>query len=102
MEIVITKQSEELRAVLNKIAESRADIDYIGSLHQPHLPCGRYLTGEQVQARFSICKKTLQTYRDTGVIAFTSIGGKFLYKETDILKILDDNYRIARKPFCLG
>ncbi len=102
MERVITKQSEELRAVLNKIAESRADLYNIGSLHQPHLSCGRYLTGEQVQAWFSICKKTLQTYRDTGIIAFTSIGGKFLYKENDLIKILDDNYRLARKPFCLG
>ena len=98
MERAITKQSEDLRAALNKIAESRADLDHIGNLYHPHLPCGRYLTGEQVREQFSICKKTLQTYRDTGVIAYTSIGGKFLYKESDILKILDENYRLARKP----
>lgn len=99
MERAITKQSEDLRAALNKIAESRADLGHIGSLCQPLLPCGRYLTGEQVRMQFSICKKTLQTYRDTGVIAHTSIGGKFLYKESDILEILNDNYRLARKPF---
>ncbi len=101
MERAITKHSEDLRAALNKIAESRAELAEIGALHRPQFMNERYLTGEQVQSRFSMCKKTLQTYRDKGIISHTSIGGKFLYKESDIIKILDDNYRVARRPFGL-
>lgn len=99
MERAITRQSDDLRAALDKIAESRAELTDIENLHRPQFSNDRYLTGEQVQAQFSMCKKTLQTYRDNGIIAHTSIGGKFLYRESDILKILDDNYRPARKPF---
>jgi uncharacterized linocin/CFP29 family protein len=99
MERLITRQSEELRDVIDKIACSRMELKEIESLYTPLLSNDRYYTGEQIQREFSICKKTLQLYRDKGIVAYTSIGGKFLYKESDILKILKDNYRPARKPF---
>lgn len=78
---------------MGKIADSRKELGEIESLHRPQFLNDRYFTGEQLRVQFSICKKTLQTYRDNGIIAHTSIGGKFLYRESDILKILEENYR---------
>ena len=80
MERAITKQSEDLRAVLSRIADSSEELGEIENLHRPQFLNDRYFTGEQLRVQFSICKKTLQTYRDNGVVANTSIGGKFLYK----------------------
>ena len=48
-------------------------------------------------------KKTRKTYqmcirdsRDSGLLAFTRLGGKILYRSSDIEKLLDGCYRKAR------
>ena len=38
---------------------------------------------------------TLQDYRNNGVIPYIQLGGKILYRESDIQKILMANYREA-------
>jgi hypothetical protein len=39
--------------------------------------------------------RTLQDYRNNGVIPYIQLGGKILYRESDIQKILMANYREA-------
>ena len=38
-----------------------------------------------------ISKRTLQEYRSTGKLAYYQLGGKILYKESDIKKLLESN-----------
>ncbi len=40
----------------------------------------RNLNGDQLMEMLNISRRTLQDYRDRGIIPYTSIGGKFLYK----------------------
>ena len=42
-------------------------------------------------------RRTLQDYRNTGMIAYYQLGGKILYKESDIERMLAANYRKAFK-----
>ncbi len=37
-----------------------------------------------------ISKRSLQNYREKGLVPYSNIGGKFFYKEADIQKILED------------
>ena len=41
-------------------------------------------------------RRSLQQYRDSGLLAFTRLGGKILYRSSDIEKLLDGCYRKAR------
>ena len=41
----------------------------------------------------NISKRTLQHYRDRRIIPYTQFAGKILYKESDLEKILKDNYK---------
>ncbi|MDR1623455.1 MAG: helix-turn-helix domain-containing protein [Tannerellaceae bacterium] len=36
--------------------------------------------------------RTLQDWRDNGVISYIQISGKVLYRQSDILKLLEDNF----------
>lgn len=36
-----------------------------------------------------IGKRTLQTYRERGIIPFSSVGGKYFYKEADVAAYLE-------------
>jgi hypothetical protein BACCOPRO_01382 len=48
-----------------------------------------------VSARLKVSRRTLQDYRNTGMIAYYQLGGKILYKESDIERMLAANYREA-------
>ena len=40
-------------------------------------------------------RRTLQDYRNEGRIAYIQLGGKILYRESDIERMLTDGYRSA-------
>jgi excisionase family DNA binding protein len=52
-----------------------------------------YLSGEQVCEMLHISKRTLQQYRDDGLIPFVKLERKILFRESDIQKVLEDNYQ---------
>ena len=52
-----------------------------------------YMTGEQVCGVLHISSRTLQKLRDERGIAYTVIGGKFLYPLSKLQLLLEENYR---------
>ena len=62
---------------------------------RPVLGGERFLTDREVSARLKVSRRTLQDYRNTGMIAYYQLGGKILYKESDIERMLATNYREA-------
>ena len=63
---------------------------------RPTLGGERFLTDREVSARLKVSRRTLQDYRNTGMIAYYQLGGKILYKESDIERMLAANYRGGR------
>ena len=64
---------------------------------RPTLDGERFLTDREVSAWLKVSRRTLQDYRNTGMIAYYQLGGKILYKESDIERMLAANYREAFK-----
>lgn len=67
----------------------------VRSMAQTHLPLSEgeiYLTGREVCERLFLSPRTLQDYRDKGIIPYTQIAGKILYRLSDINRILSENY----------
>ncbi len=62
---------------------------------RPTLGGERFLTDREVSARLKVSRRTLQDYRNNGIIAYYQLGGKILYKESDIESMLAANYREA-------
>ena len=58
----------------------------------PALSGERYLTTEQVMSQLHISRRALQTYRDKGLIPYTSLGKVLLYPESKINEVLERNY----------
>lgn len=52
----------------------------------------RYLTNNDVANMLHVSLRTLQDWRDTGKIAYIQISGKVLYKESDVIRLLEENY----------
>ena len=62
---------------------------------RPTLGGERFLTDKEVSARLKVSRRTLQDYRSNGMIAYYQLGGKILYKESDIEKMVMSGYRNA-------
>lgn len=59
---------------------------------RPTLGGERFLTDREVSARLKVSRRTLQDYRNNGVVSYYQVGGKILYKGPDIESMLAANY----------
>lgn len=55
----------------------------------------RYLTDRDLSKILKISRRTLQDYRSNGIIPYIMLGGKVLYRESDIQRMLDNAYNKA-------
>lgn len=55
----------------------------------------RFLTDKEVSAWLKVSRRTLQDYRNNGMVSYYQLGGKILYKESDIEKLVMGGYRNA-------
>ena len=82
----------KLRVTMRK--ESKWLSDFLES-YRPPLDGERYLTDKEVAELLRVSRRTLQEYRTGRKIPFILFGGKVLYRETDIKKLLAENFRKA-------
>jgi hypothetical protein len=52
----------------------------------------RWLDGSEVIRALKISSRTLQNYRDRGIIPFSQVGHKIFYKASDIDKFMEEHY----------
>lgn len=76
---------ENLDELLNSVKEALEN-------NLPRLDGERYLTNNDVANILHISLRTLQDWRDNGRIAYIQISGKVLYKESDVRKLLEEQY----------
>lgn len=46
---------------------------------------------DQLMKVLSICRRTAQNLRDSGKITFYKVGGKILYRHSDVIRLLDNH-----------
>src|SRR6478735_8597454 len=51
-----------------------------------------WIDSQEVMTSMHISKRTLQSLRDNGTLPYSRINGKFYYKVTDLVNVLDSNY----------
>ena len=54
-------------------------------------PTVRWLTADDVCKALSITQRALQYYRSCGIIPYTAIGNKVVFREEDVRRLLEKN-----------
>ena len=54
----------------------------------------RWLDNQEVKQLLRISPRTLQSYRDKGILPFSKLGGKFFYRASDVEKLLEQNLSV--------
>ena len=89
----INKETPEMKQLISGIQEVSKRIRDVAQTHRPLFGGEIYLMGREVCERLFVSPRTLQDYRDKGIIPYTQIAGKILYRLSDINRLLQKNYR---------
>lgn len=88
-----TEQTEEMASYQKQIQELNEYVKFLLEHFKPVFNGEIYLSGKELCELLHISQRTLQQYRDDGFLPYIQIEGKILYKESDVLKILENNYK---------
>ncbi|WP_455496519.1 helix-turn-helix domain-containing protein [Coprobacter sp.] len=90
---IITRDDERIKRFFRSLDRMLDSIEIALTDYKPMLNGERFLTDVQVAERLKVSRRALQVYRAKGKIPHIQFGGKTLYRESDIQKILERNYR---------
>ena len=89
----LNMDADEMLVVLSALDKVNRRIKEVAQTHKPLFGGEHFLTGKEVCERLYISPRTLQDYRDRRIIPYTQFAGKILYKESDLERLLEDNYK---------
>ena len=64
----------------------------IRNSHHTTLANISFLTDKEVASLLRVGRRTVQNYRDSGILPYYIIGGKCLYVESEIACLLEENF----------
>ena len=90
MSEIITKENERVKGFFHSLERMLDKIEDVLTNQRPTLNGERFLTDKEVSERLKISRRSLQDYRTNGQIPYIQLGGKILYRESDIQKMLEE------------
>ena len=88
---MLTKESPEIIRFFRNIESLSEILDTQAEKMRPVLNGERYMTDSELAEHLKLTRRTLAEYRITGKLPYYKVGGKLLYKEKDILVLLERN-----------
>jgi excisionase family DNA binding protein len=96
MNELIMPHNAGVKRVLENMKEVLALYKNVTGNYRPLLDGERYMTDREVAEILKVSRRTLQEYRNDGVLPYISLGGKVLYRESDLERVLESCYHPAR------
>ena len=93
-ELIIADKELEV-GFIGKLDALLQGIERMGANSKASPSNEQFLTDKEVSAWLKVSRRTLQDYRNNGMIAYYQLGGKILYKESDVEKMVMSGYRNA-------
>lgn len=72
-------------------------VEKIRDSNKPSLDGERYYNDKELAVKLKVSRRSLQDYRNNGILPYVRVGGKILYRASDIECVLMDGYMEAYK-----
>ncbi len=89
------KDHEWVKNVHSNFDRLLASLEKLLSKQQPSVFNDELLTDKEVAHLLKVSRRTLQDYRNNGILPYTQVGGKILYRTSDIERTLMKEYKEA-------
>ena len=94
---LINKDTLQIKEFISSLDSMLIGIESIVKHYKPHLNGERFLSNNEVSKKLNVSLRTLQEWRDTGLIPFIQIKGKIIYRQNDIDKLFQKHYFESKK-----
>ena len=84
---LITLRTSGVEDAMKSMKDIESLFDRVTSNYRP-----LYLSDVEVSHRLKVSRRTLQDYRDNGTLPYFKLGGKVLYRESDLEALLQKCY----------
>ena len=91
----ITRNNEKVTLLLERMDRLMENMESLAENYKPVLGGERFLTDKELSGMLKVSRRSLQDYRNEGRIPYIQLGGKILYRESDIEQVLKNGYRKA-------
>lgn len=91
-ENILTKRDPLIERLFMALETISINLDSLKQMNRPPLNGNIFITDAELSDRLKLSRRTLQDFRTNGKLPYYLVGGKALYKESDIEKLLEDNY----------
>ena len=85
---IITKEDGGIKKALKQIEKIKQQMKVIKKNSRPSFYDERYYTDAELSEKLRVSRITLQEWRSKGIIGYLNVGGKSLYRESEIEKLL--------------
>ena len=89
---LINKDTPQVKEFISSLDSMLKGIEIIVKHYKLHLNGERFLSSHEVSKKLNVSLRSLQEWRDTGLISFIQIKGKIIYRQSDIDKLLQKHY----------
>ena len=90
---LITEHDERIRSYFQALEHLSKALEMLFSKHKSSLDGVSFYTDEELSQRLKISRRSLQDYRNQGRIPYIKLGGKILYRSSDVERMLEEGYR---------
>lgn len=84
-----------VKAFFSSLEDLSNRVEKIRDNNKPSLDGERYYTDKELAVKLKVSRRSLQDYRNNSILPYTQIGGRILYRASDIERTLMDGYKEA-------
>ncbi len=92
-QLVTSENNEKVKSFFLSLEHLSSFMERLFAGRKPTLNGEHFYTDEELSKKLKLSRRSLQDYRNEGRIPYIKLGGKILYRASDIEKLLEEGYR---------
>lgn len=95
IQLLTPENDMRVRAFFSSLEDLSKKVEKICGANKPSLDGERYYTDKELAVKLKVSHRSLQDYRNNGMLPYIQIGGRILYRASEIERVLMDGYKEA-------
>jgi hypothetical protein len=92
-QLVTSENNERIKSFFLSLDSLSLAVERLFTGRKPTLNGEYFYTDDELSKKLKLSRRSLQDYRNEGRIPHIKLGGKILYRSSDIEKLLEEGYR---------
>lgn len=92
-QLITRENNERVKGFFLLLERLSIAMEKLFTSRKPTLDGDSFYTDEELSEKLKLSRRSLQDYRNEGRIPYIKLGGKILYRSSDIEKLLEEGYR---------